>query len=102
MSERPDSQLLADIRKAANRAVKYVAGLAYGTFLADTLIQDAVIRNVEIIGEAAKKLSSSARARYPDIPWKQMAGSRDRLIHDTSESTSTSSGRLPERTSPYF
>jgi len=38
--------------------------------------------NIEIIGEATKKLSSSARAKYPDISWKQMAGSRDRLIHD--------------------
>jgi uncharacterized protein with HEPN domain len=60
----------------------YVGGMSYEAFIVDTLIQDAVIRNIEIIGEATKKLSQSARAKYPGVPWKQMAGSRDRLFHD--------------------
>jgi len=82
MSRRTDSQLLDDIRKAARRAMTYVSGMSYETFIEDTKTQDAVIRNIEIIGEASKKLSQSARAKYPGVPWKQMAGSRDRLIHD--------------------
>ena len=48
----------------------------------DMKTQDAVIRNLEIIGEATKNLSAELRAKYPDLPWKGMAGVRDRLIHD--------------------
>ncbi|HID86151.1 MAG TPA: DUF86 domain-containing protein [Anaerolineae bacterium] len=50
-------------------------------FLEDTKTQDAVIRNLEIIGEATKNLAKDLRERYSDIPWKSMAGVRDRLIH---------------------
>ena len=82
MSERKDSDFLSDIQEAIRRAVNYTAGMAYDTFLSDTKTQDAVIRNLEIIGEATKNLSSEFRARYPDLPWKSMAGARDRLIHD--------------------
>ena len=49
--------------------------------MADTKTQDAVIRNLEILGEAAKNLSDPLRSQYPGIPWKSMAGVRDRLIH---------------------
>lgn len=50
-------------------------------FFATKMIQDAVIRNLEIIGEAVKNLSPSFRGEHPDIPWKQIAGLRDVLIH---------------------
>jgi len=50
-------------------------------FLKDMKTQDAVIRNIEIIGEATKKLSDDIRSKYPEIPWKGLAGMRDRLIH---------------------
>jgi len=50
-------------------------------FLRDTKTQDAVVRNLEIIGEATKRLSDEARKPYPAVPWKSMAGVRDRLIH---------------------
>jgi len=46
------------------------------------LIVDGVIREIEIIGEAAKRLSDSLKGKYPDIPWKDVCGMRDRLIHD--------------------
>lgn len=51
-------------------------------FLQNRMIQDAVIRNFEVIGEATKRLSLDFRAKYPNIPWQQMAGFRDILIHD--------------------
>lgn len=51
-------------------------------FMQATIIQDAVIRKLEIIGEATKRLSPDLKATYPDVPWKQMAGLRDVLIHD--------------------
>lgn len=46
------------------------------------MIQDAVIRNFEVIGEATKRLSTELRAAYPNVPWQQIAGFRDVLIHD--------------------
>lgn len=55
--------------------------MAYETFLADTKTQDAVTRNLEIVGEATKNLSEGLRTAYPDVPWKDMARVRDRLIH---------------------
>jgi uncharacterized protein with HEPN domain len=81
MSERTDRDFLSDIQEAIRRITVYVVGMAYETFLADTKTQDAVIRNLEIIGEATKNLSEELRVKYPDVPWKGMAGIRDRLIH---------------------
>ena len=52
------------------------------SFFQDDRTQDAVIRNFEIIGEAAKRLSDDVRCQYPDIPWADIAGFRDVLIHD--------------------
>ena len=82
MSSRSDQDLLSDIQEAAQRIAIYTAGMTYDTFLGDTKTQDAVIRNLEIIGEATKNLSGELRTEYPDLPWKGMAGVRDRLIHD--------------------
>jgi uncharacterized protein with HEPN domain len=50
-------------------------------FLADTRTQDAVIRNLEVIGEAVKSVSEDRKSSHSDIPWKQIAGMRDTLIH---------------------
>lgn len=82
MSNRTDKEFLADIQEAIRRIRTYTHEMTYREFLADTRTQDAVIRNLEIIGEATKKLSIELRNRYPNVPWKQMAGARDRLIHD--------------------
>jgi len=60
----------------------YTKGMKEADFLQSTLIQDAVIRNFEIIGEASKNLSGDFRARYPTVEWKKIAGMRDKLIHD--------------------
>lgn len=51
-------------------------------FFSSKLIQDAVIRNLEIIGEATKRISKDFRERHPHVPWREMAGLRDVLIHD--------------------
>jgi uncharacterized protein with HEPN domain len=51
-------------------------------FLGDRKTQDAVLRNIEIVGEAAKRVSSALKARTADLPWKQISGMRDKVIHD--------------------
>jgi len=51
-------------------------------FMNSNLVQAGVIRKIEIIGEATKRLSQRFKEKYPDIPWKKMAGMRDKLIHD--------------------
>ncbi len=55
--------------------------MTYEHFLTDTKTQDAVIRNIEIMGEAIKKVPERLKSRYPEIPWKSIAGMRDKLIH---------------------
>lgn len=82
MSKRTDVEFLTDILEAIRRIQSYTAGMTFETFLRDMKTQDAVIRNLEIIGEAAKRLSDEVRQRYPAIPWRSMAGLRDRLIHN--------------------
>ena len=61
-------------------------------FFADRMRQDAIIRKLEVIGQAVKNLSNAARSPEPQVPWKQIAGMRDKVIHDYLESTSKSSG----------
>lgn len=82
MSSRADRDLLGDILESIRRARRYTEGQGYEQFLEDTKTQDAVIRALEILGEATKKLSPSLREIHPEIPWKNMAGVRDKLIHD--------------------
>ena len=65
----------------AIRDIKLYASVGEDAFLADRMRQDAIIRKLEIIGEEVKQLSAKTRARRPEIPWKQIAGMRDRLTH---------------------
>jgi len=81
MSERTDKDFLHDIQEAIRRIAIYTHGMTYTAFLEDIKTQDAIIRNLEIIGEATKNLSKDLRTNHPQIPWKGMAGVRDRLIH---------------------
>jgi len=81
MSERSDSDFLRDIQEALRRIRMYTDAMSYDRFLADIKTQDAVIRNLEIIGEATKSLSTELREKDPAMPWKGMAGIRDRLIY---------------------
>ena len=82
MSERSDVDLVRDMLEAASRAVQYCANLDYADFENDTKTQDAVVRNIEILGEATKNLSKQIRDQCDFLPWKNIAGMRDRLIHD--------------------
>ncbi len=82
MSEsRRDRDFLSDIAESISRILEYTASLDWDEFLRDHKTQDAVVRNLEVIGEAAKNISDDFRERYPEIPWRSMAGTRDRLTH---------------------
>lgn len=65
-----------------NSILDYTSGMNDSEFLGNKLIQDAVLRNFEVIGEATKQIDESFRAKYPHVPWRRMAGLRDKLIHD--------------------
>ena len=76
-----DTTYVLQILEAIEKIEKYTKG-GKREFHNDVMIQDAVIRNIEIIGEVTKRISMSFRDDYPDVPWRQMAGIRDVLIHD--------------------
>lgn len=77
-----DTIYLNHILDAISLIAKYLKGVSFEKFKKTHLIQDGVIRQIEIIGEATKNLSATLRVRYPLIPWKDIAGMRDKLIHD--------------------
>ena len=81
MSKRRDSECLSDIREAIRRILTYTADMTYPQFMEDVKTQDAVVRNLEILGEAAKNLSPNLRKSHSKIPWKELMGVRDKMIH---------------------
>lgn len=81
MSSRRDWDYLEDMRVAIERIQRYLTSLSREEFEQDEKTQDAVIRNLEIIGEAAKNVSATTRRDYAILPWKDLAGVRDKLIH---------------------
>jgi len=77
-----DSTYLVHISEAISRLKKYTGKMTKDDFLSNELVQAAVIRELEIIGEATKRLSDDFKRCHADVPWKQIAGMRDKLIHD--------------------
>lgn len=76
-----DQLYLRHMLDAMGRIEAYTA-TGRGVFMADSHWQDAVIRQLEILGEAAKRISPSLRTGFPEIPWRRITGLRDVLIHD--------------------
>ena len=76
-----DAVRLRHMLDAARRAIDFMQGRAKSDLESDEQLSLAVVRLLEILGEAAKNVSEDLRKDYPDIPWRQIAGTRDRLIH---------------------
>lgn len=77
-----DLSYLLDIYQYGKDVVEFVQGKDEASFAADVIMQRAVIYSITIMGEATKKLSPELRAQTPQIPWKQIAGMRDKCVHD--------------------
>jgi len=73
---------LDDIRESCEKVLRYVHGLTFGQFVHDEKTFDAVVRNLEIIGEAAKHIPPDIRSRYPEVEWPKIAGLRDVVVHE--------------------
>ena len=80
-----DAALLLDMLLAARDARSFVEGIDEAAFLGSRLYQNATIRSLEVIGEAAGKVSAAAQAAHPEIPWREITGMRHRLIHGYGE-----------------
>ncbi len=79
---RDESLFLEDIQDCCEKVLKFTAGMTYKDFVHDDLHFDAVLRNLEIIGEAVKHISEEQRQKYPQVKWRKIAGFRDIVTHN--------------------
>jgi uncharacterized protein with HEPN domain len=98
--KRTERLYLTDILEAIGRIEKYVENITLADFSRNIMVVDAVIRNFEIIGEAAKQISAKTKKENPQVQWREMAGMRDKLAHeyfgvDTEILWKTAKLRLP-------
>ena len=80
--KKDDTVYLQHILDAIKTVESYLRGVSETKFKATSLLQDGVIRQIEIIGEAVRHTSKDLRKTYPEVPWDDIAGMRDKLIHD--------------------
>ncbi len=71
-----------DILSSIQEIEEFVEGMNFEEFVKDRKTVNAVIRSLEVMGEAVKKIPSEIRSKYPEVPWKYIAGMRDKLIHE--------------------
>lgn len=82
MSKRGIRLYTEDIRDAIKKIEKYTKDLDFYTFVKDEKTIDAVVRNLSIIGEAVKNFPNELKSKYPQVPWKEIAGTRNKAIHE--------------------
>lgn len=82
MNKKDDTVFLRHILDSSNKVEEYIGNVTETSFHQNTLIQDGVIRQIEIIGEAAGRISKALRDSYPNIPWQDISGMRNKLIHE--------------------
>lgn len=79
-----DADYLMDIQTAIAKVNRYTQGMDLDAFVSSELVQDAVLRNIAIIGEAVSKLSNELTKMHSDVPWVNISGMRNRLVHEYS------------------
>lgn len=77
-----DDAYLLDILTAARRILLYSEGLSWERFRDESLMQDAILRNLLVVGEAAQRISEGLKEQHPEVPWRPMAGMRNRIVHE--------------------
>ncbi|OGY47393.1 MAG: hypothetical protein A3J65_00985 [Candidatus Buchananbacteria bacterium RIFCSPHIGHO2_02_FULL_45_11b] len=82
MSKRNIKLYLDDIKDAIGKIEKYSKNLSFNKFSKNNLVIDAIVRNLEVIGEAAKNISVKFKDEYKDIPWNEIAGMRNIIVHE--------------------
>lgn len=82
MPKRDLGLLIEDMLAAIRKIERYIESMDQGQFHQDEKTVDAVARNLEILGEVTRQLPEEFVARFPDVPWRQMAGLRNRIVHD--------------------
>ena len=82
MKDREYGDYIEDILNAITSIEEFVNGLSFDEFAEDKKTIYAVVRAIEIVGEATKNIPESLRQKYPEVPWQKMAGMRDKLIHE--------------------
>jgi len=82
MPKRAPELLLEDMIAAIRKVERYTTGMDQELFRQDEKTIDAVVRNLEVLGEAARQMPDEFVANHPDIPWRQVAGLRNRIVHD--------------------
>jgi uncharacterized protein with HEPN domain len=82
MINRNYQMFLEDILQSITKIHTYISGLSYDDFVQNGLVFDAVIRNLEVIGEATRHIPENIKNKYTEIPWRRMAGLRNILIHE--------------------
>jgi len=80
--KREAGDYIEDIINAMEKSTNFIKDLSYKKFIQDDKTVFAVVRALEIIGEAVKSIPNNLRKKYPEIPWKDMAGMRDKVIHE--------------------
>jgi uncharacterized protein with HEPN domain len=82
MPKRDAELLVEDMLDALRKIDSYTAGMDHSAFLQDEKTVDAVVRNLEVLGEAARQIPDEFAAGHPDVPWRKITGLRNRIVHD--------------------
>lgn len=85
MKKYDDTARLGHIYDAICRVEIYISGIDKSTFLANRMMQDAIVRQIEIIGEATRHISEELQEKHPELPWFEMRGIRNKIVHDYLE-----------------